>query len=355
MRFQRAAYIFNPVSGEGTGAGQIRQVRRILLASAREVLLEPTEAPHHASSLAREAVSNGSDLIVVQGGDGTVNEAVQGMVGSEAAALAVLPGGTANVLVREVGLPRDPVGAASILPTLAARTVRLGLVKWAGGRSRYFLVMCGAGLDADIAARIHGPFKRRLGVVAYWLHGAEWLFRRFPRLFVRAGPPFEGSGACSLVVISKSRRYGGGLVLTPRANLLADRFEVALFSGTGRLVYCGYLLAAVCSLITRWPGIRHESCSTVSLAADNGCTVHLQVDGEVAGALPATVFPELGGSHASAPAGIRRGGNIAVEGKQQSAMGLKPNEADRPAEVAVVELGGLGAREATIPLRLSRR
>ena len=289
MRFQRAAYIFNPVSGEGTGASQIRQVRRILLASAREVLLEPTEAPHHASSLAREAVSNGSDLVVVHGGDGTINEAVQGMVGSESAALAVLPGGTANVLVREVGLPQDPVGAASILPTLAARTVRLGLVKWAGGRSRYFLVMCGAGLDADIAARIQTPLKRRFGVVAYWLHGVEQVFRRFPRLVVRDGPPFEGSGACSLVVISKSRRYGGGLVLTPRANLLADRFEVARFSGTSRLRYCGYLLAAVCSLTPRWPGIRHQFCGAVSLSADSACKVPLQVDGEVAGTLPAEV------------------------------------------------------------------
>ena len=289
MRFQRAAYIFNPVSGEGTGASQIRQVRKILLTSAREVLLAPTEAPQHASSLAREAVAGGSDLIVVQGGDGTVNEAVQGMVGSESAALAVLPGGTANVLVREVGLPRDPVSAASILPTLAVRSVRLGLVKPAEGENRYFLVMCGAGLDAEIASRIHGPLKRRFGVVAYWLHGAEQVFRRFPRLVVRDSPPFEGGGACSLVVISKSRRYGGGLVLTPRANLLADQFEVARFSGTDRLLYCGYLLAAVCSLTSHWPGIRHQFCSTVSLAADDGCNAHLQVDGEVAGALPATV------------------------------------------------------------------
>ena len=289
MRFQRAAYIFNPVSGEGTGASHIRQVRRILLTSAREVLLAPTEAPQHASSLAREAVAGGSDLIVVQGGDGTVNEAVQGMVGSDSAALLVLPGGTANVLVREVGLPRDPVSAASILPTLVARSVRLGLVKPAEGGNRYFLVMCGAGLDAEIAARIHGGLKRRFGVVAFWLHGAQQVFRRFPRLVVRDSSAFERSGACSLVVISKSRRYGGGLVLTPRANLLADRFEVARFSGTGRLLYCGYLIAAVCSLTSRWPGIRHQFCSAVSLAADDGCNARLQVDGEVAGALPATV------------------------------------------------------------------
>lgn len=147
MRFQRAAYLFNPVSGEGTRPSQIRQVRKLLLASAREVLLAPTEAPHHASSLAREAISRGSDLIVVQGGDGTDNEAVQGMVGSESAALAVLPGGTANVLAREVGLPQDPVDPAGILRTLAARTVRLGLLKSAGGGRRYFLAMCGAVLD----------------------------------------------------------------------------------------------------------------------------------------------------------------------------------------------------------------
>ncbi len=289
MRFQRAAYIFNPVSGEGVGASSVEQVRSILLAAAREVCLAPTEAPNHASSLAREAIAAGSDLIVVHGGDGTVNEAVQGVAGTDSAAFLVLPGGTANVLVKEVGLPTDPLAAASSLPRLKPRTVRLGVVEFAAGDRRYFLSMCGAGLDAEIAARTLTPLKQRFGLGAFWIRGAEQVFRRFPRLLVKGSAHFQSGRASSLVVISKSRKYGGGLVFTPRANLLADQFEVACFSGTSRFVYCGYLLAGACALTSRWPGIRHAWCRELRLAADNGESVQLQVDGEVAGTLPAKV------------------------------------------------------------------
>jgi diacylglycerol kinase family enzyme len=281
--------IYNPVSGEGAGGSKINEVREILLASSREVRLAPTEAPNHASALAHEAAATGADLIVVQGGDGTVNEAVQGVAGTDSVALLVLPGGTANVLAKEVGLPADPVGAACLLPRLEARTVRLGLVELADGGSRYFLLMCGAGLDAEIAARTLTPLKHRLGLGAFWLQGAEQALRRFPRLFVDDGGPVKGSGACSLVVISKSRNYGGGLIFTPGANLLANRFQVARFSGTNRFLYCGYLLAGVCALTSRWPGIRHETCSELKLAAGDSSPVRLQVDGEVAGKLPAKV------------------------------------------------------------------
>lgn len=316
MRFRRAAYIFNPVSGRGAGATGIGQIRDILLASAREVHLAPTGGPHHASTLARDAVDAGSDLVVVQGGDGTVNEAVQGLAGTDSAALLVLPGGTANVLVKEVGLPRNAVDAARTLPALAARTVRLGLVEPAEGRSRYFLLMCGAGLDAEIAARTRTPLKRWLGEGAFWLHGAEQVFRRFPRLAIQEGPHCRGSGPSSLVVVSKSRRYGGGLILTPRANLLAARFEVVHLAGTSRLRYCGYLLAGVCSLTSRWPGIGHQTCRTVRLAADTDESVQLQVDGEVAGTLPAKVSLTSVSLALLLPAQYGRGGAQASVGSR---------------------------------------
>ncbi len=289
MRFQRAVCIYNPISGEGSGDARIQEIRSILLSSASDVRLAPTKAPRHASKLAHEAQDSGCDLLVVQGGDGTVNEAVQGLVPACSPSLLVLPGGTANVLAKEVGLPRDPRAAAGMLPDLIERTVTLGRVDFSGGESRYFLLMCGAGLDAAIASRTRAPLKRRLGVAAFWLRGAEQALRSFPRLRVAHDDHVPGAGPSSLIVVSKSRRYGGGLVFTPGANLFADCFQVAHFAGTCRLRYWGYLLAGISARTDGWPGIRHSACTQLSLEPGGAEPVPVQVDGEVAGTLPARV------------------------------------------------------------------
>ena len=290
MRFHRALCVYNPVAGDGTGGKRIQAVRERLLDQVDEARLAATESPHHAAELGRQAADEGYDLMVVQGGDGTVNEVVQGLAGRESPAILVLPGGTANVLVNETGLPKDPVGAVNSLPGLLPREIPLGLVEFDSGERRYFLLMCGAGLDAAIAARTPARLKNRLGLGAFWLRGAEQALRRFPRLrVVRGGPAVPGDRASSLVVVSKSRVYGGGLVLTPGANLLEDRFEIACFSGTSRVRYCGYLLAAVFAATDWWPGVLHSEGTELHIEPLGSDSVELQVDGEVAGCLPATV------------------------------------------------------------------
>ncbi len=290
MRFHRALCVYNPVAGGGTGSETIRSIRDLLLDQVDEARIAATESPHHAAELGRQAADEGYDLLVVHGGDGTVNEVVQGLAGRASPAVLALPGGTANVLVNEVGLPKDPVQAITSLPNLIVREVSLGLVEFDSGGSRYFLLMCGAGLDAEIAARIPARMKNRLGLGAYWLMGAGQVLRRFPRLrVVSDGNGNGGNRASSLVVVSKSRAYGGGLVLTPGANLLANRFEIASFSGTSRIRYCGYVLAAVLAATGWWPGIRQYEATELHIEPYGTDSVELQVDGEVAGCLPATI------------------------------------------------------------------
>ncbi len=288
-RFRRAALIFNPAAGKKAAASRIEQIRSILQRSVRDVRLTPTEAPGHAELLAHEAQAAGCDLVAVLGGDGTVNEALQGLVPGCSPDLLVLPGGTANVLAKEVGLPREPRAAAARLPELVPRMVTLGCVDFSAGGRRYFLLMCGAGLDAAIASRTPPALKNRLGLSAFWLRGAEQVLRRFPRLRVSAGPNAARNGHSSLVVISKSRRYGGGLVFTPTANLLSSDFEVAQFAGTNPFRYCGYLLAGVGAMVEWWPGIHLSNARWVSLEPLGPTPVPVQVDGEAAGILPARV------------------------------------------------------------------
>lgn len=288
-RFRRAALIFNPAAGEGTGAARTGKLRSILQRSVRDVRLAPTEAPGHAELLACEAQAAGCDLVAVLGGDGTVNEVLQGLVPDCSPDLLVLPGGTANVLVKEAGLLREPCAAAARLPELVPRAVTLGCVDFSAGRRRYFLLMCGAGLDAAIAARTPAALKNRLGLCAFWLRGAEQALRRFPRLRVWEGPSAARNGHSSLVVISKSRRYGGGLVFTPTANLLSSEFAVAQFAGTNPFRYCGYLLAGIGAVVEWWPGIHLSNARWVGLEPLGPDPVPVQVDGEAVGILPAHV------------------------------------------------------------------
>ena len=290
MTYRRAVCIYNPSAGRGTGQSKLGAIRQILSAAVRDVSLAPTELPGHATELAERAAGGGCDLVTVYSGDGTVNEVVQGLAGRVSPALLVLPGGTANVLANELGLPIDPLMAARLLPQLAAKPVRLGQTIFSSnGSSRYFLLMCGAGLDAAVADRVSKPLKRRLGQAAFWLACARFSLQRFPRARISGADNRESSPSCGLVVVSKSRLYGGGLVLTPGANLLADHFVTAQYPGVNRLVYGSYLTAARCRLMSRCPGVRLESREDLVLEPASADPVQVQVDGEVVGELPARV------------------------------------------------------------------
>ena len=215
MTYGRAVCIYNPSAGRGMGQSKLDAIRQILSADVRDVSLAPTELPGHATELAERAAAGGCDLVAVYSGDGTVNEVVQALAGRESPALLVLPGGTANVLANEVGLPTDPLTAARLLPQLAAKPVRLGRAVFGGdGSSRYFLLMCGAGLDAAIADRVSKPLKRSIGQAAYWLAGARFSIQRFPRARISAagqrhGQPFVrlGSGLEEPAVWRRTRAH----------------------------------------------------------------------------------------------------------------------------------------------------
>lgn len=167
--------------------------RRVLIHKAlsadHEVRLIATQRRGHASKLARSAAIAGDDAVVVLGGDGTLNEAANGLAGSDTA-LAVLPGGSTNVFARILGLPDDPIDAvAELLGALEGFSVEpIGLGSVNG---RYFLFHCGIGFDAAVVAEVErrGPWKRWAGhplfiyaAVTTWLRGVD---RRRAPLTVR--------------------------------------------------------------------------------------------------------------------------------------------------------------------------
>lgn len=154
MRFHRLLLVVNPVA---------RTVSKPTLAVIEKALsadfaleVSETKDKGHASELAAQAVEDGIDLVVVFSGDGTINEAVNALAGTEVA-LGVLPGGATNVLVRALGLPIDPVESTGVLISKALddEAIKLNLGRADG---RYFAVNCGAGIDAAAMRRLEKKF-----------------------------------------------------------------------------------------------------------------------------------------------------------------------------------------------------
>ena len=246
------------------------------------VTLLPTTGPGTATELARHAVRQGADLIVVCGGDGTINEVVCGMARSRIP-MAVLPSGTANVLARELNLPRRIGAAARAIPSSTPRRLALGL---AG--NRYFLLMAGVGLDAQVIRKLEPGWKHRLGIASYVLEAIRQAMFETPAAFMvsTADRRIEATFAC----ISKSTYYGT-LRMVREADMFSENFVVYCFRPRNRLRYFLYASALLIGCLQRLEDVicfpaREVHCERIEHATGD---VMFQVDGELAGRLPCTV------------------------------------------------------------------
>lgn len=264
------------------GERRIAHALEILRAAGHSVEPRATTGPGTAGPLAAAAIREGADLILGAGGDGAINELLSGMAGS-AVPLAVLPAGTANVLANEVGLARALPRAAEGLPALEPRRVALGRLTAAGG-ARYFLLMAGAGLDGLIVDRLNLRLKKKAGRLAYWTAGFSLLGSRLPEFEVRAGGRLH---RCSFALAGRVANYGGDLALARGAHLLQEHFEVVLFEGREASRYVKYLGAALLNRLDGLPGVTVFQARRIELAS--AAPVPVQVDGEPAGSLPATI------------------------------------------------------------------
>ncbi len=174
----KALLVVNPKARGLPRQERLRAAAAWLEEAGWRVRLQPTEGPGHAMLLAQAAAQEGYDLVVACGGDGTINEVVNGLAGSPTA-LGVIPGGTANVWAKEVGIPRDPLKAIAIAAQGESRRIDLGR---AMGRAtgpgglgmkgdRHFLLMAGLGFDGHVIHRLAPAAKERWGALAYVVTG----------------------------------------------------------------------------------------------------------------------------------------------------------------------------------------
>jgi YegS/Rv2252/BmrU family lipid kinase len=219
--------------------------------------------------------------VIVAGGDGTINEAIQGLAGTKAR-LAIIPRGTANVLARELGLPLDDEQATVVAAQGKSRRIYLGLaIDETTLESRHFVLMAGIGLDASVVGGVQPSLKKRIGKGAFWISGLSHLASWNPRPFTLEidGEKYEATFAA----IGKSARYGGDLSITPGARLDQREFEICMIETTSRLRYLHLLSYAMRDGMPRnSPEVQFVKAVSVKAYGD----AQVQVDGELLGHLP---------------------------------------------------------------------
>ena len=284
--YHKPVLIYNPVAGKLKRDNQRILHRTIEALSAAGFSATPlaTTGAGTAAGLARTSIERGADLIMALGGDGTINEVANGMIGSHIP-LALLPGGTANCLGIETGMGTNPVRAAAKLKDCVPRRIAVGRVT-GRGCDRYFLSMVGVGLDARIVSDVNPRIKKAAGKLAYWVAG----FRQM------VGPltPFEATVdgttlPCGFALASRLRNYGGDLEIATSASLLSNHFETLLFEGTNPVRYILYMLGVVVRQHKRLPGVGVRAAQVVEFSPLTSKVVYVQADGELVGVLPARV------------------------------------------------------------------
>jgi diacylglycerol kinase family enzyme len=258
----------------------------VLKSNGHQVTVAPTTGAGTAAGIVREHIAGGAELVVVAGGDGTINETAEGMVHSQVP-LGILPGGTANVLAMEMKLGSRLERAAQRLEECRPHRISLGRVTCGGGAvSRHFLLMAGIGLDAHVVYHVNLSLKARAGKLAYWVAGWSLLGRRLPQIRVDSdGRQYE----CSFALLSKVRNYGGDFEIAREVTLFQNRFEMVLFEGQSSTRYVKYLAGLALRRLKGMRGVEMLRTTGATLSCPGERRVFVQIDGESAGYLPAEV------------------------------------------------------------------
>lgn len=272
---RRVLVIYNPTAG-GRRRRRLEAVLRHLTDAGCVVTVRPTTARGDAESFARQAASGDWDVVAAAGGDGTINEVINGLYGA-AVALAVIPLGTANVLAAEIGVPTAPAAIARMIAEGAVRDIHLGVAN-----GRLFSMMAGVGFDARVVAAISTRVKRVLGKGTYVLMFLTRLFE-FSRGVYRVEVDGETHTAAS-VVIANGHFYAGRHTCAPRARLDEPQMYACLFLRPGPLRALRYAAGLLFGILDRLSDVIILPARRVTVDGPAGEPV--QGDGDIIARMP---------------------------------------------------------------------
>lgn len=288
-----AIVIANPTSGSyAQSKQQIEQTISFLRINGWQAELRLTHAQGDARRLAREAVAQQIDVVIAVGGDGTINEVIQELAGSETA-LGVLPSGTVNVWAREMGIPFENAGARDVLVHGRTRRVDLGCVN-----DRYFLLMAGIGFDGEVTHAVEKKPVKRFGVLGYLVVGT-WMGLNFPsfRAFLQVDGRVVKVNALQIVV-GNTQLYGGAIKYTWQAKCDDGLLDVCIVKKQSMLGRVQAFLDFLLHREQRHQWVRYATCKTLKIRTRR--ELAMQIDGDPAGHItsgyPPTTFTVVPGA-----------------------------------------------------------
>jgi YegS/Rv2252/BmrU family lipid kinase len=274
-----ALLILNPRAGSRARSRAVERVLGVAAELGWQLEVVETVARDDATRLAAEAARSGQPIVLVGGGDGTLNEAIQALAGTPTA-VGAIPLGTINVWARELGLSLDPIEATRQLLLGEVRRIDLGRAN-----GRFFLLMAGLGFDAEAVHAVEGEPKRRFGPLAFLAAGIVAALRtRGTRLRLRAdGETLETNAA--LVTVGNTRLWAGAVRITHRATAADGLLDVCVFPGRSLLTKLRHLGLVLLGRHEDDPEVIYLQVRELRVAARPA--IPLQLDGEPFGTTPA--------------------------------------------------------------------
>jgi diacylglycerol kinase (ATP) len=273
--------IYNPAAGQSTNLpNTLDRIATLWRDRGWQVQIAATTAPGDATTKAQQAAQAGYHAVIAAGGDGTVNEVMNGLVGTNTA-LGTLPLGTVNIWAREMGLSMDTLKAAESLTKSELAQIDVGM---AG--NRYFLLMAGIGFDAAVTATVSIAEKKMLGAIAYIKQAIQvaWNFRG-----VRLKLRIDGKkvrGKILMVVIGNSQLYGGVVKFTAHATIDDGLLDVCVIKGRGMLSAPQRLISIFTRNYNRDPQVKYYQAKQIEIRPKRGKALPVQVDGDYLGKTP---------------------------------------------------------------------
>jgi YegS/Rv2252/BmrU family lipid kinase len=296
--------VVNPAAGNGRAGSRWRDFAALLQQHGFRIEAHLTTGPGHATEIADRLATENVGAIVCVGGDGTVNEVVNGLIRNDqpvsaVTRLAVIPCGTGKDLGRTLGT-RDAERTARALVGGTTALIDVGSVRFVEGHtgqleSRYFVNVADAGIGAATAQRINSTSKRFGGLVSY-LSGAVQTIAAFEPWDVEVEVDGQAiyRGAAGMVVLANGRYFGGGMLIAPNASLCDGKLDIFVLEGVSRRVLLTSLLPRVYrgTHVGR-AGVRHLLGSSITVRSEAGML--LEIDGEQVGRAPvsAAVVPRV--------------------------------------------------------------
>ncbi len=281
MAATQVLIVFNPVSGSGNRR-IVEAVQQALSNRGCDVSLYPTQSAGDATRYLA-AYEGQLDVVAVAGGDGTVNEVVNGLRqrDNQSYRLALIPTGTTNVLAAELGIGKAPQRIADIIVNGREKPIYLGDIN-----GRRFVLMAGVGYDAWVVDNVDLALKKKVGKLAYVLSMLKQL-RHFGKKTYQLNVDGESYQANS-VVITNGRYYGGSFVISRQADLSKPTTQVLMISGNSPLKFIGILLGLPLGIMEKMPGMKSIAGRHIQIEQLNATEQRepVQADGDSLAELP---------------------------------------------------------------------